>query len=75
MALAISHYIFMKKIQLENVYDSKKILLISVIVVVLTFMSMLIYNFLIIRYIIVVIFFGIALVALKRVIKYIKEDK
>ena len=75
VALAISHYIFMKKIQLENVYYSKKILLISVIVVVLTFMSMLIYNFLIIRYIIVVIFFGIALVALKKVIKYLKEDK
>lgn len=73
LVLAIAHYIFMKKIEIKEIYNLKNILLISIIVVVLTFFIIFLYNFLIIRYIIIGIFIIMLLLNLKKIIKFIKK--
>lgn len=74
LVLAIAHYIFMKKIEIKEIYNLKKILLISIIVVVLTFLIIFLYNFLIIRYIIIGTFIIMLLLNLKKIIKLIKKE-
>ncbi len=74
LVLAIAHYIFMKKIEIKEIYNFKKILLISIIVVVLTFLIIFLYNFLIIRYIIIGTFIIMLLLNLKKIIKLIKKE-
>jgi len=48
LVLAIAHYIFMKKIQSNNIYDLKMLLLISIVLVVIIFLIIYLYNYMII---------------------------
>ena len=75
LVLACAHYLFMKRIQPEKIYDTKMILIISAIVVVLTFLIVFLYNYYLIRYIIAIIILLICLLNIKKVIDYIKLNK
>lgn len=73
--LVISHYIFMSKIQPEKIYDLKMLVIISTIVIILTFAIMFLYNYIAIRYILIFSCVIICLLNLKKIIKYIKKKK
>ena len=69
MLFATMHYIFMRKVCIEKldgikVFDMKFIIILSTIVLLLTFGTTILYNFSIIRYIIIII--GIIIIIVKR---------
>lgn len=73
--LVIAHYIFMSKIQPEKIYDSKMLVIITSIVVILTFAIIFLYNYIIIRYALIFLVFIISLLNIKKIIKYLKKKK
>ena len=73
--LVIAHYIFMCKIQPEKIYDSKVLAIITSIVVILTFAIIFLYNYIMIRYVLIFLVFIISLLNIKKIIKYLKKKK
>lgn len=72
LVLGISHYIFMNKIQPQKIYNIKILTIISVFVVLLTFIFMSLYDYFVIRYIILGIIFLLILINLKKILRFIK---
>lgn len=72
LVLVISHYIFMNKIQPQKIYNIKILTIISVFVVLLTFIFMSLYDYFVIRYIILGIIFLLILINLKKILRFIK---
>ena len=77
---ALAHYIFMRKIckdklKTKSVYNDKLILFISLVYLGCTALAMSLYNFIIIRYSILVIAFIVLLIKRNFVINLIKNIK
>ena len=62
----------MNKIQPQKIYNIKILTIISVFVVLLTFIFMSLYDYFIIRYIILGIIFLLILINLKKILRFIK---
>ncbi len=75
LVLAIAHYIFMKKIQSNNIYDLKMLLLISIVLVVIIFLIIYLYNYFIIRYIVIGFVSIVVLFNIRRIVSFIKNSK
>ena len=71
--LTASHYIFMKKIQPNNIYNGKNLLIISMTVFVITCICMLLYKLPIVRYLIIFIGVIICLINYKKIITISKK--
>lgn len=73
IALTIAHFIFMRKIQPQKIYDTKTLFKISISVIITALIFTCLYNFLVIRYIIIFIVVLIILLNLKKITKVIRE--
>ena len=80
MLFAFAHYMFMKKVSKEklgvkSVYNDKFIILITVIYLICTALAMCLYNFVIVRYAILLIAFIIILIKREKIISLVKSIK
>lgn len=73
VVLTIAHFIFMNKIQPQKIYDTKTLFKISISVIIIALIFTCLYNFLVIRYIIIFIVVLIILLNLKKITKVIRE--
>ncbi len=73
VVLTIAHFIFMSKIQPQKIYDTKTLFKISISVIIIALIFTCLYNFLVIRYIIIFIVVLIILLNLKKITKVIRE--
>ncbi|WP_053983021.1 lipopolysaccharide biosynthesis protein [Niameybacter massiliensis] len=73
LILAIMHYLFMKRIQEEEIYDIRYIIKLSLIFVGATFLIMLFFNNLIIRIIIVLVIIIVLMINIKNIKKEINS--
>lgn len=77
---ALAHYVFMRKVckeklNLKSVYNDKLILLISLVYLGCTAVAMCLYNFVIIRYAVLLIAFMVILIKREKVINMVKNIK
>jgi len=67
------HYINMRRIQSAKIYDLKKLILLSLLYVFACFCCLWLYDFPIIRYVILVVIAGLCLLFFKPIIRYLKK--
>lgn len=80
MIYALAHYLFMRKVckeklNLKSVYNDKLILLISLVYLGCTAIAMCLYNFVIVRYAILLIVFVVILIKREKAINMVKNIK
>lgn len=75
IVLASAHYVFMKKIQTQQIYYPKILFLISFLLLILIFAVTMLYNYMWVRYMIILIVGIIVLANSRKIINYIKSNK
>ena len=73
IVLALGHYLILRKLKYNVIYDNKFLLFISILIMLLSIFISTIYKYNIIRYIIILIIIIIALVKRNNIIKIIKN--